>query len=735
MSDLATLILNLFQREPQRGWRRQEVSLELGIPPEQRLELRRTLKALVKQGVLHRDTGKRYKLAATDPPSGPPAVLPELPPTRRPTTWVGTVRRNPRGTGLFYPDPEPTADTASSSQPLAVPEPWVIAAGDMQGALTGDIVRVLPLARRDSRGRRYGRVVDIVKRARTSFVGTYHVSRGRGWVVVDGGLFDAPVLVGDASATGVRPQDKVVFEMLQWPQPRACGQGVITRVLGPHGAPGVDTLSIIHEFALPLEFPEEVWQQARECVQRFDPHHLQGRRDLTAQTIVTIDPIDARDFDDAISLELTPQGHWQLGVHIADVAWFVPIDSPLDLEARRRGNSVYLPDRVIPMFPELLSNGLASLQQDQVRYTVSVFLEFSPEGEVLAADFARSAIKVTHRFTYEQVQELITGGKGPRGLTAPVRELIHRMHRLAMLLRQRRLAAGALDLQMPEVKLELDEHGAVSGAAQVLHLESHQIIEEFMLAANIAVARALSAHHLPYLHRVHATPDEAKLRELGEFVRGLGIKAKPWLGRHELQRVLSLVRGKPLEYAVSYALLRSLRQAEYSPADIEHYALNEPLYCHVHQPHPSLPPISSCIDNCCGCSAAETSSRQMSQTELSHLGQHCSFTERRADQAERELIKVKLLEHLSSRIGLRMHATITGVESFGIFCQGVELPAEGLLPVTRLPPDMYDFDRVGHSLIGRRHGWKFRLGATLQVEVAAVDLERRLLEWNWVKPR
>jgi ribonuclease R len=313
-----------------------------------------------------------------------------------------------------------------------------------------------------------------------------------------------------------------------------------------------------------------------------------------------------------------------------------------------------------------------------------------------------------------------------------VRALLERMHVLAMILRARRFAQGALDLQLPEVKLDFDNDGAVSGAHKVVHDESHQIIEEFMLAANIAVATTLSQKGLGYLHRVHAPPDERKLRALGDFVRGLGFTARPWVGRRELQTLLDQVRGRPAEYPVSYALLRSLKQAEYSPADIGHFALAEEYYCHFTSPIRRYPDLTvhRLVD-----AIARHSGRVKSDPEgkLVALGEHCSGTERRAAAAERELIKVKLLTFLANRIGIQLDATITGVERFGLFCQGIELPAEGLVHIKTLPPDQYDYDQKLHTLTARRKGTRYRLGDRVRVEVAAVDLHRRTLEMTLVE--
>jgi len=715
MPDFTRLILKYFADPDARPRRPKDLQALLRVKQSQASPFQAAIEELVESGQLHRSTNGTVS----------------KPRPRGEGGLTGTIRRTSRGAGYFTPE---VALEEAPAAPVTVPEPIYIAPEDLGGALTGDEVRITLLRERRSGGQQCGRVVDILNREKTAFVGVYHELHGKGFVTVDSAVFDEPVGVGDPGAKGARPNDKVVFEMVQFPTHKQSAEGVITQVLGPRGQPGVDTLSIIHEFQLPDAFPANVLEEARDQAQRFNPDDLEGRLDLTNETIITIDPVDARDFDDAISLTRDEKGHWRLGVHIADVAHFVRPGTELDREAKRRGNSVYLPDRVLPMLPEVISNALASLQQDHVRYTKSVFIDFDPEGVPTHAELANSAIKAVRRFAYEEVLPILEHPeKHGKKVPPKVRALLERMHTLAMILRKRRFAQGALDLQMPEVKLDFDAQGQVSGAHKVLHDESHQIIEEFMLAANIAVATTLAQKRIAFLRRAHAPPDERKLRALGDFVRGLGFTARPWVGRRELQALLDLVRGQPAEYPVSYALLRSMKQAEYSPADIGHFALAEEFYCHFTSPIRRYPDLTvhRLID------AVVQRGRVKGETEsqLLQLGEHCSETERRAAAAERELIKVKLLTYLSSRIGWQLDATITGVERFGLFCQGIELPAEGLVHIKTLPPDQYDYDQKLHTLTARRKGTLYRLGDKVRVEVAAVDLHRRMLEMSLVSER
>jgi ribonuclease R len=607
-----------------------------------------------------------------------------------------------------------------------------IDAGAMRDAQSGDTVLIELMQARRGGGRRTGRVVEVLERASTTFVGTYFEDDGQAWVQIDGKQFQEAVWVGDPGAKGARPDDKVVIDIVRFPSAHRRAEAVVTQVLGLRGEPGVDLLTIIHEFNIPSEFPPEVLEEAREAADTIDEDNFGDREDLTGQTILTIDPVDARDFDDAISLTRSDDGHWHLGVHIADVSFFVPPGSALDREAYRRGNSVYLPRHVIPMLPEVLSNSLASLQENHVRYTLSAFIEYTAEGVVASTRFARTAIRVTKRFAYEQVMPIISNPAAAKDVDPPVKKLLLDMFELAMLLRKRRFAHGALELELGSVDLDLDPDGRVIGAHEEHNDESHEIIEEFMLAANVAVATYFNDEREEFLRRVHEDPSVLKMTSFGEFVAAVGYPIKQAQSRHELQALLNRVKGKPESRAVNYALLRSLKQATYSPEPVGHYALAEEQYCHFTSPirrYPDLLIHRLLISKLTG---NRTYSGPRG-AELVQAGQHCSDTERRAEAAERELTKIKLLEFLKDRVGDEMDAVITGVDRFGFFCRGVELPAEGLVHITTLRDDIYDYERSGHCLTGRRSGKTIRLGDPVRVSIARVDVDRRELDLRLVE--
>jgi ribonuclease R len=674
------------------------IARELRIRADAYHELRKKVKSMLRDGRLELGRNKTV---------------------RRPDTKgaiIGTYRRTAKGFGFVRP-----LKSKERANDIFIP----IDSG--LDASTGDEVAVKITKRPHTPGRNLeGRIIRVVERASGVFVGAYYEEGGYGYVKIDGTTFHAPLYVGDPGAKGARPGDKVALEIVRYPTPDLEGEGVIIEVLGPRGQPGVDTLSIIRAYNIPDQFDDETLEAARAQAKLFDETEISGRLDLRAQLTVTIDPVNARDFDDAITLACDERGFWQLGVHIADVGHFVRAGSPLDRSARKRGTSVYLPDRVIPMLPELISNSLASLQQERVRYTLSALIEFDATGVRTHFEFARSVIRVDRRFTYADAYRVMTSAeRSVPGVAPEVESLLRRMLELAMILRRRRFARGALELSMPEVEIELGEHGEVVGALLAPDDESHQVIEEFMLAANEAVATRLDERNVAFLRRGHADPEPAKLRQFAEFARSLGFVLETPQSRFELQRVLNESADRPERYAIHYGLLRSMKQATYTAEPEGHYALASEKYCHFTSPIRRYPDL---LVHRQLASLLSGQKPKSDPDELVVLAEHCTHTERRAEGAERELIKVKLLTHLEKRIGEQFHAVIVGVEDFGFFAQLVELPAEGLVHVTSLTDDYYYLESDTHTLIGRRSGRRFRLGDRVAVHVVRVDVDRRELD-------
>ena len=673
----------------------------LGGGPQMRADHRTALDALIAGGKALADSGGRLRAR------------------HRPGVSVGRLKTTRSGDGWV-----------AMGDPRGRDHDVYVRRSDLADAHDGDEVEVRITNRSGGRdgSRITGQVVAVLTRRTTRFVGTYDETGRRAFVRIDGDAFLDPLPIGDPGAHPAEPGEKVVVDVLRFPSEGKPGEAVVIEVLGRRGEAGVDELGVMREFGLPDEFPDEVLAAASEEARRFDEDQIGDRLDLTKEVVVTIDPATARDFDDAISLKRIENGHWVLGVHIADVAHFVKPNSTLDREAKERATSVYLPGKVIPMLPEVISNGLASLQQGKVRYVKTCFIEFDPSGIPVKTRFANAAIKVTKRFAYEQVMPIVEDPDAfARKVRKDVRHLLLDMYSLAMTLRKRRFAAGAIEMHMPEVTLDLNKKGEVVGASEAPHDASHEIIEEFMLAANVAVAQALEARGLPFIRRVHDDPDEAKLRKFAEFVGTLGYKLKQYQSRPHLQALLNEVKHEPEAAAVNYALLRSMKQAEYSPGEGGHYALAFPCYAHFTSPIRRYPDLTvhRLIDALC----AGRKPKTQGAADLTVLANHCSDMSRRAEKAERELVRVKLLEYLEDRVGEELDAVVTGVQRFGIFVRGTELPAEGVVPVETLPGGWLDHDPTAHTL-SSRDGTVYRLGMPLRVRVAEVDVEGRSLQFE-----
>lgn len=614
---------------------------------------------------------------------------------------------------------------------------------------------------REEKGPR-GRIMQIIERASQRFVGTYFEENDWGYVQVDGKVFQQPIEVGDPTANNARIDDKVVIEMVRYPSQYHAGEAVLIEVLGPHGVPGLDTQLIIREYQLPEHFTEQALRAARDQVVKFfqifpehdgekgenegtsDPKvqqylHASGRTDLSEEFIITIDPPDAKDFDDAISLEKMDNGHWNLGVHIADVSHFVEAGSPIDRDAKDRATSVYLPDRVIPMLPEVLSNSLASLQPKKLRFTLSVFMEFTSEGIRCNTEIHKSLIRSSARLNYDEVQEFLDhlkGGKADDSSTSfspEVSSLLEKMYELSRILKDRRVQRGALEMNMPEIKIDLDPDGKVIGAHAEIQNESHQIIEEFMLCANEAVAEFLTGNQIPFLRRVHKFPAYRKIKQFADFLRWMkldDLSPEELLeSRFAIQDILKKVADRKEKAAVHFALLRAMQRAVYTPEEEGHYALASPCYSHFTSPIRRYPDLS--VHRILK-EFLEGKKPKADLNELHLLGLHCSERERRAEDAERELNKLKLIDFMSRNIGMEMDAVISGTAPAGIFVLGTEIPAEGLIPLTSLSDDAYKYDRDTRSITARRSGREFRLGDAIRVRVVRADPNEREIDFQWI---
>lgn len=707
--ELEAQIENYVARDGYRPVKPKVIAKKLGITPENHREFKRAVKSLIKQGRI--TWGSKHLLMKAQEKKAKAGGV------------FGTFRMTTKGFGVVKTSPD-THDLGSVD--VHIPSRSCL------DATTGDRVRIKIIKQRPGRDIEFGgRVEEVLERRTHRFVGTYFEEFEWGYVQIDGKQFFEPIVVGDSGAKNCRQGDKVVIEMVRFPSAHTEGEGVVVEVLGPYGKPGVDTRLIMNQYGLEPEFPENVLAEARKQADKFDESIQDDRVDLTDEIIITIDPKDARDFDDAISLKRIENGHWLLGVHIADVSHFVRPNTALDDEAYRRGTSVYLPDRVVPMLPEVISNNLASLQPDRVRYAMSAFIEYTEDGAWIKTDVKRTAIKSKRRFTYEEVDDFLERPLAwKRKIDPATFSLLERMHKLAMMLKARRVRDGAIELHLPDIKVELDGKGKVAGARALANTESHQIIEEFMLAANVAVASLFVKLDIPCLRRVHAKPDIGKLEDLTEFVQGLGIKCDSLVSRFEIQRLVERVKPLPQKQAVNFALLKSMSKAKYSPEEEGHYALGADAYCHFTSPIRRYPDLV--IHRMVG-SLADGTKPSVDKRTLTRIGNDCSASEENAERAERDLIKLKLLGFFADKIGMKLDAVITGVKRPGFFAQGTDLPVEGFVSVHSLPADKYRFDPRAMSLEGYRSDNTFRLGDQVIVRVSKVNMDLRELDFELEK--
>lgn len=710
-AELADRVLRLVVSSDYRPSKPKKIAEQLQLGGDDYREVRRVIKQLVTEGRLI--YGSNHLVISPGSVGGPPDRL------------RGTFRRA-MGGGFGFVRPAQATDAD-------LPDDIFVPPGATAGALEGDTVEVK--LRPGRKGGSEGVVIEVLQRARRQFTGTFQQHHGEAVVYLDGTPYEHPVSVGDVRGLPLSNDDKVFVEMVEYPDDDGRGgEAVILERLGSSKNPAIDTLSIMRQYGLPESFPEPVLEESRAQADAFDDDRVPAdRTDLTPLLTLTIDPFDARDFDDAISLEREP-GRWRLWVHIADVSHFVRRGGAIDEEARQRATSVYLPDRVIPMIPEIISNHLASLQPQRMRLVKSVEIEFTDDLTITHSQVHNAAIRSDMRLNYEQVDQFLAAPeqfRDPWG--GEICDLLGRMHQLAMQLRKARFKAGALSMDLPEIKLELDKSGKVKGAARVPYTESHQIIEEFMLAGNRAVATWLDDLGLGFLRRIHPPPERRKLRQLSNFVKDLGLPVGHVESRFEIQAVLDAVAGTPLEDAVNLAVLKSMNKAVYAPQVEGHYALDFQHYCHFTSPIRRYPDLTvhrlvqNLLDG--------KSTPDDPFPALVKLGHHCSDQERNAEQAERELIQLKLLHFLQKRVGETIDAVISRVFADGIHARCVKLPVDGFIPVARLPKDSYRFERRGQMLSGFKAGNRYRLGDQLTVRIAKVDLQGRQLYFEVVKNR
>ena len=630
---------------------------------------------------------------------------------------VGTVQAQRNGDGQLLPD--------DASAPVH------ISAHEMREVMHGDRVAVRIEGPR-FRGKPQGNIVEVLERRTREVVGRLHVDAGVAYLVADNPRITHRVLVPESERRGTEPGQVVIVEIIRPPSRNAQPVGRVSRVLGDHGAPGMETEIAIHSHGLPFEFPDAVVAEADAYGARIPADAIAGREDLRELELVTIDGEDARDYDDAVWCE-RGRGGWRVIVAIADVGHYVRPGSALDAEARERGTSVYFPNRVLPMLPEALSNGLCSLVPHEDRLCLCCELRVSDSGRITRSRFFEGVMRSAARLTYREVGEFLAR---PEGRHEPkleaLRERLLALHGVYRSFTRERSGRGALELDTPELKLKFDADGRVAALVEQPRNDAHRLIEECMIAANIAAARFLDRHHVPTLYRVHGLPELDRLETLRQFLREFGLWLPPAeeVKPEHLRDLLAKIGDRPDALLISTAVIRSMPQAVYQPGNIGHFGLALEHYAHFTSPIRRYPDLVVHRGIRQVLQGADPQALVDWHGAFPVLGQDCSFRERRADEATRGAVAWLKCYYMQERVGEEFEGIVSGVVDFGLFVQLDGLQVDGLVHVTALGQDYFTRDRSGYRLVGRSSGRVFKLGDRLRVRVTNVSLDDRRVDFE-----
>lgn len=699
-------IIGLMNEAVYKPMKFSELAVVLEVPTEDRKELAEILDALEQDGIIYKTGKDKYG-------------LPE-----RMNLMTGLIQGNERGYGFLIPD-------NSRSEDVFIP------ADGMAGAMHNDRVVVRITARSGADRRAEGEVIRILKRSVEKVVGTYERGKYFGFVVPDNRRISGDIFIPGDEINGAKPGDKVVAEIVRWPDTRRNAEGRIIEIIGEHGQAGIDILSVIKAYGLEVSFPEEVARQAGAIPEKIGKDMIRGRRDLRGLKMVTIDGEDAKDLDDAVSIQKLPDGGYRLGVHIADVSYYVTEGTPLDAEALERGTSVYLVDRVIPMLPAKLSNGVCSLNRHEDRLAFTVMMDIDDNGKVTRHDIFESVINVNERMTYTDVYELLeVPGNELAGRYGYLLEDFRLMKKLAMILYRKREARGAIDFDFAEARIILDDKGKPVEIKKYELTIANRIIEEFMLVCNETVAERFHWAGMPFVYRIHEEPETEKITAFAEFSKNLGYPVKGIRKIHpkSLQDVLRRVRGSREETIVSAVMLRSLAKARYSNENMGHFGLAAKFYCHFTSPirrYPDLIIHRLMKEELKGRLTDEREAELFKR--LPEIARICSERERAADEAEREIEDIKKVEFMEDKAGETFDAVVSGVTSFGMFVE-LDNTVEGLVGIGSMDDDYYIYDEKNYCLIGERTKKRYRIGDEVRVTLVRADVKARRLDFTITGP-
>ena len=704
ITPLESRVGEFFDAHPREAFKSRQVAKRLGIRDEREFQsLREVLHALVERKVLSYGRQKGYALQGSD------------------RNVRGRLSMSRQGYGYVTLPGSPFGEIYVGPKSLGT-------------ALDGDIVDLVLFA--GHRGKKAagekaeGEIVRVISRAHTEFVGTLEQSRNFFFVVVDDRKIPRDIYVPREGLHGAKPGDKVVVALEDWTDALLNPEGKIVEVIGVSGDSTAEVESVIKAYRLPTSFPREVESFVHGIPEEIPAEEIKRRKDLRSIVCFTIDPDDAKDFDDAVSIEPLEGGSVRLGVHIADVSAYVKEGTPLDREAFSRGTSVYLANQVVPMLPEKLSNNLCSLKPKVDRLAYSCIMEVSEKGKVKKYEIVRSVINSKRRFTYEEVERILDAGVGE--FAKPLASLWE----LAKILRAGRMKKGSIDFDAPEAKFRYDERGKPVEVKVKARLKSHQLVEECMLLANQTVAEHVGKQKKeedikPFLYRVHDSPNIEKLRELSSFVEKFGytLNVGESVSSKELQKLLNEVRGTPEENVINEVSLRAMAKAIYSERNIGHFGLAFDHYTHFTSPirrYPDLVVHRMLDEYGRGMSHAR---REHYLNDLPEIAKWSSDRERVAMEAERASVKVMQAEYMKQHVGDEFEGVISGVTNYGMYVEINDLLVEGMIHVRNIGDDYYEHDEKHYSLVGRRTGRRFRLGDSITVKVVSVNVENREIDF------
>lgn len=671
---------------------------ELHVEQEEQEAIGFRLKAMVRDGQLMQDRRGRFCLLG------------------RINLVRGVVQGHPEGFGFFIPD-----DGSND---------MVLSAREMREVMHGDTVLAYQSGA-DRRGRPEAKVHEVVEHANNTIVGRFFTEHGVGFLIPDNKRLTHDISIPLEFAAQAKNGQMVLAQIIAFPTKRNQPIGRIIHILGDHMAPGMEIEVAIRAHGIPDEWPPEVLTEVSAISQQVDERQLRNRTDLRHLHFVTIDGEDAKDFDDAVYCYQKPNGGYQLYVAIADVSHYVPADSELDKEAAKRGNSVYFPGKVVPMLPEALSNGICSLNPHVDRLCMVAEMSISANGKISRSRFYRAVFHSQARLTYTQVARWLDAGQCEKDYVS-IWPMLQSLHALYHVLHKARKNRGAIDFDTTETRIEFDENRKIQQIVPVIRNDAHRLIEECMLAANVAVAHFLEKAAMPVLYRVHPAPEEDKVAALRQFLGELGLTLGGGKKPHpkDFQKTMATIGSRPEKHLIETVMLRSLKQAQYIESNDGHFGLAYSAYTHFTSPIRRYPDLL--IHRAIGHLVDHQSPAEFIYTEedMNHLGRHCSSTERRADEATREVVAWLKCEYMQDKLGQVFSGRISAVTGFGIFVELNDIYVEGLVHVTSLRNDYYAFDAVKHRLVGERTGHVYRLGDKMTVLVARVDLDERKIDFE-----